>query len=202
MFGNTSVSLKKILVMLAWMDVLNIFPLQTYLLPFSTLLCALKELTYIGYLIGYSFPLTYAKNWRRLEARRRAWCWYLFPWVHPGDITMACLLLLTIAVVLSGDSFHTALSSSLFSLLLLYLALSSEECKWYNTSWFPSTLPIHITLGRLANLCIPSVFFKVPNNAKICLFTLSGWLSKAIVFWDSAIGFWPKKSNHIYIIKA
>lgn len=118
-----------------------------------------------------------------------------------SDITMACLLPLTIAVVLSGDPFHTALSISLFSLLLLYLALSAEECWWYNTSWFPSTLPIHMALVRLANLYIPSVFFRVPNNAEICIFTHSGWLSKAVVFRESAIGFWPKKSNHIYIIK-
>lgn len=46
----------------------------------------------------------------------------------PCDITTACLLPVTIAVVLSGDPFHTALFISLFSLLLLYLELSAEEC--------------------------------------------------------------------------
>lgn len=53
-----------------------------------------------------------------------------------------------------------------------------------------------MTLLRLPNLCVPSVS-RIPSDAKISIFTLCCSLSKVVVFKDSTLGLWPKKSNHI-----
>lgn len=52
-----------------------------------------------------------------------------------------------------------------------------------------------MTLLRLPNLCVPSVS-RIPSDVEIYIFTHSCWLSKAVVFENSTLGFWPKKSNH------
>lgn len=175
------------------MGVLPIFHFRSWytLCPFPTLLCALEELTCIDYI----FLLAYAKNQWSLEAWSRAWCWYLFPWVHPCDIPMAWLHPLTKAVVLSGDSFHTALSPGSRNCSLTW-TFHLRKGNDVVPCCFP-ILCLHVWLFLDYPTCVYHLFLsRIPSDEEVWIFIFSGGLFKAVVFRDSDDGLWPKKSNH------
>lgn len=58
------------------------------LCPFPHLLCTLEKLNCVGYIIGYSFPLTYAKNWEEIGGQKKSMMLVFVSLSPSGDITM------------------------------------------------------------------------------------------------------------------
>lgn len=192
-FGNMSASLK-ILVILARMHVLNIFHFQS------------------GYTFCY-FPSCSGPCEVRQGRRQRwalfpsDWCQelvgdqrpeeecgagYLLPWVHPCNVTLAWPLPLNKALVPSGGPFRSSSVSRIWY-RLPYMSFHPRNANDATLCGFP-LLFLHVVVSLYHPICVYHLCLS--SNVKdvvVCIFTLSSWLSKAVVFKDSAVGFWPPK---------